>query len=168
MSKTISIDDIKARYRTFLEEQKTLVLSSLDDCGHPFTSYAPFVKQDGKLYIYLSKITEHYRHLELRPQVSVMLIADEAKTRNLFARERARFACSVTKVADENHEDVFAAFESVHGKAMMDVLRNLDLSLFALEPSAGRYVVGFGQAFDIDLDATYCHHVVIDSSNQNS
>ncbi|MNW11167.1 hypothetical protein D3C71_2085470 [compost metagenome] len=45
---------------------------------------------------------------------------------------------------------------------MMDLLRGLDFSLFEMNPLKGRYVVGFGMAFDIDLDANLFSHVVID------
>ena len=45
---------------------------------------------------------------------------------------------------------------------MMDVLRGLDFSLFELTPLQGRYVVGFGMAFDLDIDANVFTHVVVD------
>ena len=38
----------------FLEPLKSLTISSLDEKGLPFTSYAPFVKYEHKYYVYLS------------------------------------------------------------------------------------------------------------------
>jgi len=42
------------------------------------------------------------------------------------------------------------------------MLRSLDFSLFELTPVAGRYVVGFGKAFTIDIANDKLIHVVID------
>ncbi|MNP29527.1 hypothetical protein D3C76_1225560 [compost metagenome] len=53
-------------------------------------------------------------------------------------------------------------FNADHGAAMVNLLRGLDFSLFELTPLQGRYVVGFGLAFDIDVDANLFNHVVID------
>lgn len=49
---------------------------------------------------------------------------------------------------------------------MMDLLRGLDFSLFELTPLHGRYVVGFGMAFDLDIDAEVFTHVVVDKKNK--
>lgn len=45
---------------------------------------------------------------------------------------------------------------------MIDLLRGLDFSLFELTPLEGRYVVGFGKAFDVNLLENTISHVVID------
>src|SRR5699024_6712166 len=117
--------------------------STLDENGEPFISYAPLVEHDRKLYIYISKITEHYKYIESNPSVHVMMIADEQDSSNLFARERVRFQCEAKNVGNEGHDEIFAKFEDHHGTAMMGVLRGLDLSLFELTPQEGRYVIGF-------------------------
>lgn len=144
---------IKLQYTKLADGVKTLMLSTIDENGRPFISYAPFVKKEGKLYIYISRIANHYRHLEANPDVDVMLIEDESDSANLFARERARFVCHAVNIGNEGHDDVFALFEASFGAPMIRMLRGLDFSLFELTLLEGRYVAGFGQAYDIDLSA---------------
>jgi heme iron utilization protein len=49
---------------------------------------------------------------------------------------------------------------------MTGVLRGLDMSLFELSPIEGRYVVGFGQAFDVDIFGGKFDHVVVDKNSR--
>lgn len=160
--KPLDKEAIKRQYLAFADEMKTLLLSTIDDEGRPFVSYAPFVKADGKIYIYISRIANHYRYMENNPAVDVMMIEDEAKTSNLFARQRARFVCTAINVGNEGHDEIFRRFELSFGKATMSMLRGLDFSLFELTASKGRYVAGFGQAFDIDLAGDRFEHVARD------
>lgn len=131
--------------------------------GAPFVSYAPFVTRDGRFYLYVSRIAEHYWHLAASDTVSVLLVADEADSPNLFARQRVRFACQVTRLDDAgDHEELFEQFRGRFNASLIDLLRTLDFSLFELTPSSGRYVVGFGKAYDVDLDGSRFEHVVVD------
>jgi len=139
-----------------------LILNLLDDNGRPFSSYAPFVKKDDKLYIYISKIAEHFNLMEKNEYVDALLIADESVTINKFATERVRWSCTSKNIGNEGHDEIFELFNTDHGAKMLDVLRGLDFSLFELTPLQGRYVVGFGMAFDLDIDANVFTHVVVD------
>lgn len=160
--KALDIESVKGQYLQFTDSLKTVMLSTLSPEGTPFASYAPFVKHDGKLYIYISRIANHYRHMEENPNVDVMFIEDETNTSNLFARQRARFQGHAVNLGDEGSEAVFEKFSERFGKNMIGMLRGLDFSLFELTLSAGRYVVGFGQAFDIDLAGEQLVHVARD------
>lgn len=162
MKKTIDVEKNKEKYLAFVESRKNLILNVIDDEGKPFTSCAPFVKKDGKLYIYISKIAEHYDFIDKSEFVDALILADESATNNQFATERARWNCTSRNIGNEGHDDVFALFNEEFGEKMMDLLRGLDFSLFELTPLRGRYVVGFGLAFDLDIDANVFTHVVID------
>lgn len=162
MKKLVDIEKNKEKYLQFVESRKNLILSLIDGEGKPFTSYAPFVKKDGKLYIYISQIAEHYGLMEKNEFVDAFLLADESATVNKFATERARWTCTSINLGNEGHEDIFELFNTAHGSKMLDVLRGLDFSLFELTPLQGRYVVGFGMAFDTDINATVFTHVVVD------
>ncbi|MED4453920.1 HugZ family protein [Metabacillus fastidiosus] len=164
MEKQIDIVKRKEQYLQFIDKCKTVVISSKDENGDPFTSYAPYVQHNGKFYIYISIITDHYKFIEANNLISIMMLKDEQDAPNLFARERARFQCIAENVGNDDHEEIFAKFESIHGTPMMGVLRGLDLSLFELTPKSGRYVIGFGQAFDIDLTGDKFEHVVVDKN----
>lgn len=166
MVKQIDFEQKKEQYLQFIDTCKTIVISSIDDNGDPFISYAPFVKHEGKFYIYISKISDHYQYIEKNNLIHIMLLADEQSSPNLFARERARFQCTAENIGNEGYEEIFDQFESIHGKPMMGVLRGLDLSLFELTPQEGRFVVGFGQAFDIDVTGDRFIHVVVDKKDK--
>ncbi|WP_042352910.1 HugZ family protein [Bacillus massiliigorillae] len=164
MVKQIDLAQKKEQYLEFINTRKTIVISSKDNNGDPFISYAPFVKHDGKFYIYISKISDHYQYIEENDLIHIMLLADEHGSSNLFARERARFQCTSENLGNEGYEEIFTEFENIHGKPMMGVLRGLDFSLFELVPQEGRFVVGFGQAFDIDVLGERFLHVVVDKT----
>ncbi|QHT62153.1 heme iron utilization protein [Paenibacillus lycopersici] len=166
--KPIDKETMRTQYLAFADSVKTLMLSTVDENGNPFISYAPFVKRDGKFYIYISRIANHFRHLENNPFVDVMLIEDETQTANLFARTRARFVCEAVNAGNDGFDDVFDLFGGKFGANMITMLRGLDFSLFELTPRAGRYVAGFGQAYDIDLSGDEFNHVNRDGHGQTA
>ncbi|WP_442600792.1 HugZ family pyridoxamine 5'-phosphate oxidase [Paenibacillus sp. KN14-4R] len=164
--KPIDTATMKVKFQAFMESRKTLMISSLDEEGAPFISYAPFVHLDGHLYIYISKISDHFRYVEENDRVHVMMIADESETPNAFARERARYACATENLGNEGNEEVFEKFNAKFSDKMMNMLRGLDFSLFKLTPLTGRFVVGFGQAFDVDITGEKFEHVVVDRKDK--
>ncbi|MFS0784051.1 HugZ family protein [Bacillus sp. 1P06AnD] len=166
MKKQIDIEQKKEQYASFMDACKTLVISSKDGNGDPFISYTPYIQLNGKFYIYISRISDHYRFIESNEFIHIMMIADEKGAQNKFALERVRFQCTTENIGNEGHGEIFARFEKDHGKAMMDLLRGLDFSLFELNPRAGRYVVGFGQAFDVDVTGSTFTHVVVDKKDK--
>lgn len=167
LKKPIDLEKYKESYLQFITSRKNVIMSLQDDEGKPFTSYAPFIKKDNKLYIYISQIADHYRYVENNEIIDVLLIADESVTNNKFATERVRFNCTARNLGNEGYEDIFELFNADHGAKMMDVLRGLDFSLFELAPMQGRYVVGFGKAFDLNIDASEFIHVVVDKKKES-
>lgn len=164
---TTDHDAAHAAYQDFLGAQKTLIISSTNEEGQPFISYAPYVVHEGRFYVYVSRIAEHYWHLVANDTVSVLLIADEAGSTNLFARQRVRFQCAVERQDDAGeHTEVFDLFRERFNASLLDLLRTLDFSLFKLVPHHGRYVVGFGKAYDVDLTGTRFEHVVVDQRRE--
>ncbi len=142
--------------------KKSCVLSLINAEGKPFSSTTPFVRVNRKFYIYISRIAEHFQLLEQAQFVDVLCVADEAITSNSFAAERARWQCTPKHLGSDGHEEVFAIFDKVHSAPTMKLLRTLDFSLFELTPIEGRYVIGFGKAFDIDIVNDTLIHVVVD------
>lgn len=141
-------------FDTLCKEQKTLLLSSVCDSGEPLISYCPFWRGDnGWFYIFVSDLAEHSKNLQRQSSVSVMILRDESESRNLFARERASWLCEVVGI-DRNSEEagqILDQFENRQG-ATVKLLRGLsDFNLYGLKPVSGRYVMGFGKAFELDL-----------------
>lgn len=166
MAKAIDLEKYKKSYLEFMDTRKGIVLSMLDGEGKPFTSCAPFVKKDGKLYIYISQVAEHYYHMENSEWIDAMMIADESTTKNPFATERMRMRCTPKNIGNAGHDEIFELFNAQFDSKLLDVLRGLDFSLFELTPSMGRYVVGFGMAFDADISGEVFTHVVVDKKNK--
>ena len=134
-----------------LKNQKSLIISSLGEDKSPQISYAPFVMIDDKIYVYLSRVAEHYYNLRDNKDCSVMLIEDESKCRTIFARTRLSFQCEATLFNGEN-EKIFEEFDRAHDPKVMSMLKNMDFELFELNIKIGRLVKGFGQAVDVRFE----------------
>jgi len=165
--KPIDLNVLKEQYQGLVGSAKSIFLSTIGTDGKPFLSYAPFVEYEGKVYLYLSKIAEHYYNMENNPAVDVMLAADESATKNIFARERARFSGTAQNLGNEGHEEIFGKFEEKFGAPTFKMLRTLDFSLFELTLANGRYVVGLGQAYNVDFPGEHFDHVNRDAHGQN-
>ncbi len=149
--------------KDILSSQKTLCIASLDGNGMPQSSYAPYVIEGSKAYIYISQVADHYNNINNNPNVSLMIIKDESNSKNLFGRERVTFNGKAKKI-DEVCDSIKAQFEEIHGKEMMNVLYKLDFDFFEIDLLNGRLVKGFGKAYDLSYENNEWteSHVVID------
>lgn len=151
-----SLDTAQAQYRDFAGQFRSISLATANAEGVPHASYAPFVRDDdAQFYIYVSQLSTHTQNLQENPRASLIALEDEAQTEQIFARCRVTFECHVTAVDRESPEfaPLLDRFGDRFGE-LMDVLRNLtDFQLFRLTPHAGRFVMGFGAAYDIDLES---------------
>jgi heme iron utilization protein len=155
------LEDITKRYHALIASQQTLLLSTASANGIPDISYAPFVRDHaGLFYIYVSDMACHTANLLNNPQASILFIRPESETPNLFARERAVLSCSVKEIIRDNeiYTNQIHAMQDQFGE-VVSVLSSLsDFHLLALRPESGRFVIGFGRAFTINLsDGTLRH-----------
>jgi putative heme iron utilization protein len=136
----------------FKQSVKTLQLSTLTKEAKPNASYSPFVvDEQGNFYIFVSQLASHTQDLLLNPVASILLIQDEAETRQIFARQRISYKCDEEIVTDESPDylAMLGAMEKRFGN-VMELLQTLpDFILFRLKPIQGRYVKGFGKAYDL-------------------
>ncbi|RDE22953.1 HugZ family protein [Motiliproteus coralliicola] len=134
------------------QRHQTLLLSSLNG-SLPELSYAPYCCDDqGNFYIYISQLASHTENLKQHPQCSAMFIAEEQGCRNLFARERLSFSCRAELIEpqDGDYAPRLEQLEQQFGEVVR-LLRTLpDFCLFRLCPLEGRYVAGFGRAYQLD------------------
>ena len=148
------LGDITRRYHKLIASQQTLLLSTASAVGVPGISYAPFTRDEaGVFYIFVSEMACHTSNLLDNPQASILFIRPESECRNLFARERAVVCCSVKEILRENevYTDRLQALQDQFGE-VVSMLRSLsDFHLFALRPESGRFVIGFGRAFAINV-----------------
>ena len=156
------LEDITRRYHELIASQQTLLLSTASANGVPDISYAPFVRDHaGLFYIYVSEMACHTANLLNNPQASILFIRPESESRNLFARERAVLSCSVKEIIRDTEIYIhqIQALQDKFGE-VVSVLRSLsDFHLFALRPESGRYVIGFGRAFTINVNDGTLRHI---------
>src|SRR6516162_732049 len=152
-----------------LSSRKTLLMATADKNGAPNVSYAPFVHPAPPLYVYTSSSSRHTKNMMETAKPSVMLIKDEARAKNFFARKRFTCQCSAELVGRETTEwrTAMSLFKRKFGK-VFDMIRPLpDFVLFRRIPDGGLYVRGFGQAFEVSPDMKNSKHVTGDASVQD-
>lgn len=148
-----SFDAVLSAYRTLPDQVYSLMLSTVNPDGTPHASYAPYVRDAAyRLHVFTSGLSAHTNNLLAHPQVSVLLIEDEAKTQQIFARQRITYNCQAELL--ERHsapwETMANQFEQRFGEIIQMLRQLADFQIFRLTPEAGRFVMGFGAAYEID------------------
>ncbi|MCW8929840.1 MAG: hypothetical protein OQL19_06345 [Gammaproteobacteria bacterium] len=156
LTKEMIIDEIKL----FRQQQKTLILATQSpvdvEPNQTLASYAPFIEDEtGNFYLLLSGLASHSVNLKFHQNqeslLSILLIEDEQTSRNLFARKRLNYTCTVS-IWPRDHsqwQEKIDQFKQRFGKTI-DVLSSLgDFNLYCLIPMEGNYVRGFGQAYKL-------------------
>jgi heme iron utilization protein len=145
----------QAEYEKFPEEFTSIIISTVNKQGIPNASYAPFVMDNDKnIYIYVSGLATHTQNIQNHPFVSVLFIDDEVKTKQIFARRRLNFDCTASLIErdSEKWQQIVDKFAIRFGE-LITTLRSLpDFRIFQLTPNTGRFVIGFGAAYNISSD----------------
>lgn len=140
---------------SLIEDMRSLQLSTVGPDGIPHCGYTPYLHQaPNSFYIFVSQLAAHTRHLLANGTVSIMIIADEQSSSEIFARARVNFLCNANRIAPESHDYplVLDDYQQRHGK-MAALLRQLpDFILFHLQPISGQFVMGFGKAYTLAGD----------------
>jgi putative heme iron utilization protein len=143
----------EAAYQNFTEQFQSVVLGTTSADNVPNASYAPFVSDDSKnIYIYVSGLSAHTQNLHAVPQASLLFIEDESQTQQIFARRRLTFECRAILIErdTERWNEIVNRFEARFGN-IIELLRGLpDFRIFQLTPTKGRFVTGFGAAYEVD------------------
>ncbi len=150
-----SFESVVHAYQTLPTTVHSLMLSTVTADGQPHASYAPFVMdQAHHLYIFTSGLSAHTRNLLDTAKAGILIIEDEANSQQIFARQRITYDCH-TDVLERHSADWEAqadAFEQRFGD-IIQMLRPLaDFQIFRLTPYAGRFILGFGAAYDVDSE----------------
>lgn len=148
-------DDALQDYLALRKQIKSAQLATLAHDGLPEASHAPLVWYDGSCYLYLSELAGHTRNLQRNPALGLLLIEDEAGARNPFARRRISMQGRVTSIARDSElfPRVLAEFRRCFGKIMAMIEPLPDFHLFRIDIRAGRFIRGFGQAYEFRGDA---------------
>ncbi len=148
----MKIEKAKAAYALLINTVKTVVLGTVNTEGIPNITYAPFVIDEAKnIYIFVSKFSVHTYNLQANARASVMLIEDENKSKQIFARRRLTYSCNSTLVEKNSSEweDIANKFDKRFGNIIY-IFRNLpDFNIMKFAPYEGLFVMSFGEAYRI-------------------
>lgn len=138
---------------TFIASLKSVQMATLNPDKQAEISYTPFLRQEtqflNQFYIFISELALHTQNLIQHPELSLLFIEDEQKSKNIFARKRLilKCQCSLVDRNSEHWQQTLIDFEKVQGKTV-SLLKTLpDFHLFELKATKGSYIKGFGQAF---------------------
>lgn len=135
----------------FIQQKRSLMLSSLCEDGKPYASYAPFAIGDECLYVLLSDIAIHGLNLKANPRAAVLIVQDESEAQELFARIRVNYSVEAKHIPyqSEGWDSGLSILIERHGERINKLSEMTDFNLFKLAPMGGRYVKGFGKAYTI-------------------
>ena len=138
-----------------LNEYKTATLATVNALGEPQASYSPTATDgDRNFYLFLSELSEHTANLQSCDQISLLLIEDENRSNQLFARNRLTVEGQAVPVPREGEEWERAAsvYRSRFGKFFDQLAQLRDFHMFRVVPQNARLVVGFGAAYEVSIE----------------
>ncbi|RLA05051.1 MAG: hypothetical protein DRQ59_16525 [Gammaproteobacteria bacterium] len=142
---------VQEEFEELRESLKTLQLATLDSDSQPLASYAPYVRLEGKYYLFLSELAKHTVNLITNGSVGLLLIESEESCRNLFARRRIVLRGEARRIERDSalFTLVIAEFERQFGGIIKVIEPLQDFHLFEVNPVSGRFVRGFAEAFEM-------------------
>lgn len=147
-------NELMQELQSLRDQINSLQLATINPQQLPEVSYAPFIWQHNSCYVFLSDLAQHTHNLMQNPAISLMMIEDESQSRNQFARRRLVLQGRAQKIERSNQlfKPVIAEFHRRFGD-VMDLIEPLqDFNLFQIKPESGRFIKGFGQAFELGGD----------------
>lgn len=150
---TLAIQEILDARDALLNSLNSASLATVTPAGDPLISYVPVAQgKDRIFYLFVSDLTDHTENLKANGQASMMLIADESESPQIFARRRLILEGSATMISrDDTHwpraEETYA--ESF--AEMFKLLKTLkDFHMFSFRANTAKLVLGFGQAYMLE------------------
>ncbi|WP_067214840.1 HugZ family protein [Marinomonas gallaica] len=143
--------ELEQEISLFLEAKQSLMLAVVDENGSPIASYSPFVAYENSLYILVSALALHTAALRKAQKASVLIIDDESECDTVYARRRLQYDMAVSTVMrnDKRWAIIGDALVQRHGDIVVQLLQLGDFQMFKLTPHCGRFVKGFGRAYEL-------------------
>ncbi|AFL67909.1 HugZ family protein [Sulfurospirillum barnesii] len=138
--------------KEFIATIQTTIIGTLDAKGLPFSSYAPYIYDANRFYVYISDIATHAKNIQRNPKASLFFVEDESKTENVFARKRVSLQCDSQKIerGSDRFEEVLGLFAEKFDAKMVGTLKKmLDFNLYEFKVTYGEATFGFGKAYFI-------------------
>ena len=151
----LHIDVAQAEIEQLHHRCRSLILSTLDEHRQPEVSYAPFVHHHSYYYIFVSGLSPHTRALQAHPEhVSLLIIEDEADSRNIYARSRLSYQ-AVAHIIERHSDECISVLKQMHERLgnTVDLLAQLgDFVMVRLMPRHGTLIMGVGKTYVLDAE----------------
>ena len=144
---------------SLLAGARTVMIAAPGDDAMPEMGVTPVIRIDGAFYIYPSHLSAHVRAMLVAGKAAFMVIEDESKAQNIWARKRLKFDSELIEIERNSDEfnSVCDVFADTHGPTMGLIRDFSDFHLLRLRPLGGVMVLGFAQAYRLSgemLDVT--------------
>ena len=138
-----------------LAEARTVLMAAPGEDAMPEMGVTPVVRMNGALYIYPSRLSAHVRAVLAAGKAALMVIEDESKAQNIWARKRLKFDAELVEIERNSDEfnEICDAFAATHGPTMGLSRDFSDFHLLRLRPFSGVMVLGFAQAYRLSGEA---------------
>lgn len=124
---------------------KSVVLTTMDEFGNPYASYAPFGVYQGDYYLIVSNSARHTMHLRALNKAGLLWLEDETKAQSVFFRKRFYLETEVTlDVLDQGVIDMMKS----RFKDTFTTLMLMDFTIIKCVGKNGQLILGPGLAFD--------------------
>lgn len=152
MHSTKTDEEIIESFQTFENDKMSFILSTVDAENTPLTSYAPFIKHENDYFIAISSKLPHFTNMMQAQKAHVLIIEDEAKANNIYARKRLYF--NVTCSIENDTEKIFSLFDTRYGDELSFLRDMPDFKVFRLVAGEKSLVLGFGAAYKMNTDGS--------------
>mgnify|MGYP001828687087 CR=1 FL=1 len=148
-------ESLRQDYLTLRDQVDSAQLATVGRDATPEASYAPCIWRAGYCYVFLSELASHTQNLKLNPSISLLFIEAETAVGNAFARKRISLFGKAEIVArsDDCYKTVINDFYRRFGDVMKLIEPLADFHLFRITVQRGRFIRGFGQAYELAGDA---------------
>ena len=151
------MNKIYEEYVGFMNNAKSVYISSVNDETDPEISYSPCIVDDDKhIYILVSTLSKRTKSLLAQRNVSLMFIEPEEQCEQIYVRTRLIFLCNTLRIDREmgfSHllwDEKVAQFTAKFGDIISMLVSLDDFKMFRFIPIHGTFVKGFGKAYTIE------------------
>ncbi len=152
--KTTQYEEVKQEMLKFRDGFGSVVIASIDRDNQAIASYAPLLKFQNRFFIYISQVAEHYASIKANPNsIEVLFLEDEKEAKSVILRKRLKYRAKAEfKEKNAEFDEIFDHFEkdNPHAGGLKTIRTMGDFHLIELHLQEGRFVKGFGAAYDID------------------
>ena len=135
-----------------LTQARTLHISSCNtEVSQIEWGIAPFVREKGVFFIYVSELGGHVRFILNRNPVLFSIVEDEVSAKNIWARVRLKFKAEIKEIKrDSQSFHIISDKIAIRHGNVMNIIKDFsDFHLFSITPLSGTIVTGFGSAYKV-------------------